>query len=74
MIPKVGKADRTSPRLWIPIAPLSCIGKGFERTVARRIACTAMTQKILSPQHGSVLPKRSATDLTAAFTHDTEAA
>ena len=33
-----------------------------------------MTHKILSPQHGGALPKRSAIDLTAAFTHDTEAA
>jgi hypothetical protein len=33
-----------------------------------------MTHKILSPQHGGALPKRSAADLTAAFTHDTEAA
>jgi hypothetical protein len=74
MIPKVGKKDRTSPRSWRPIALLSCIGKGLERTVARRIAWTAMTHKILSPHHGGALPKRSAIDLTAAFTHDTEAA
>ena len=74
MIPKVGKTDRSSPRSWRPIALLSCIGKGLERTVARRIAWTAMTHKILSPQHGGALPKRSAADLTAAFTHDTEAA
>ena len=33
-----------------------------------------MTHKILSSQHGGALPKRSAVDLTAAFTHDTEAA
>ena len=33
-----------------------------------------MTRRILSPQHGGALPKRSAADLTAAFTHDTEAA
>lgn len=74
MIPKTGKTDQTSPRSWRPIALLSCIGKGLERTVARRIAWTAMTHKILSPQHGGALPKRSAADLTAAFTHDTEAA
>ena len=37
MIPKTGKTDRTSPRSWRPIALLSCIGKGLERTVARRI-------------------------------------
>ena len=33
-----------------------------------------MTHKILSPQHRGALPKRSAANLTAAFTHDTEAA
>jgi hypothetical protein len=50
MIPKTGKTDRTSPCSWRLIALLSCIGKGLERTVARRIAWTAMTHKILSPQ------------------------
>jgi hypothetical protein len=73
MIPKVGKKDWTSPRSWRPIELLSCIGKGLETTVVRRIAWTAMTHNILSPQHGGALPKRSAADLTAAFTHDTEA-
>jgi hypothetical protein len=70
MIPKPGKTDRASPRSWRSIALLSCIGKGLERTVARRIAWTTMTHKVLSPQHGGALPKRSAAD----FTHDTEAA
>ena len=42
--------------------------------MARRIAWTAITHKILSPQHRGALPKRSAANLTAAFTHDTEAA
>lgn len=35
---------------------------------------TAMQHGPLSPQHGGALPKRSASDLTAAFTHDVEAA
>ena len=35
---------------------------------------TAMQHELLSPQHGGALPKRSAADLTAAFTHDVEAA
>ena len=38
MIPKVGKKDKTSVRSWRPIALLSCLGKGLERTIARRIA------------------------------------
>lgn len=70
----MGKTGRTSPRSWRLIALLSCIGKGLERTVARRIACTAMTPKIFSPQHGGALLKRSTADPTAVFTYDTEAA
>jgi ribonuclease HI len=74
MLPKVGKKDKTSPRSWRPIALLSCLSKGLERIVARRIAWTALTAGLLSPQHGGALPKRSAMDLAAAFTHDVEAA
>ena len=74
MITKVGKRDKTSPRSWRPIALLSCLGKGLERVLARRIAWTAMKHGILSPQHGGALPKRSAMDLAAAFTHDVEKA
>ena len=33
-----------------------------------------MQHELLSPQHRGALPKRSAADLTAAFTHDVEAA
>ena len=33
-----------------------------------------MTFGVLSPQHGGALPKRSAMDLVAAFTHDVEKA
>jgi hypothetical protein len=74
MILKVGKKDRTSPRSMRPIALLSCLGKGLERVVARRLAWTAMTHKILSPQHVGALPKRSAMDLLASFTHNTQRA
>ena len=74
MLPKTGKRDKTSPRAWRPIALLSCLGKGLERIVARRLAWTALTSNILSPQHGGAMPKRSATDLAAALTHDIELA
>jgi ribonuclease HI len=74
MLPKVGKKDKTSVRSWRPIALLSCISKGLERVIARRIAWTALTNGILSPQHGGALPKRSAMDLVACFTHDVESA
>ena len=42
--------------------------------MAKRIAWIALTQGLLSPQHGGALPKRSATDLVASFVHDAEAA
>lgn len=74
MMPKVGKKDKSSVRSWRPIALLSCVAKGLERIIARRIAWTALTQGMLSPQHGGALPRRSAMDLAAAFTHDVEAA
>ncbi|RAL58040.1 hypothetical protein DID88_009163 [Monilinia fructigena] len=74
MLPKVGKKDRTSVRSWRPIALISCVSKGLERTIARRVAWTALTYGILSPQHGGALPKRSAMDLVACFTHDVELA
>src|SRR5947207_11721832 len=74
MLLKVGKKDKSSVQSWRPIALLSCISKGLERTIARRIAWTALTCGILSPQHGGTLPKRSAMDLIAAFTHDVESA
>ena len=74
MIPKVEKKDKTSFRSWRSIALLSCLGKGLERNVARRIAWTAMTYRVLSPQHGGAPPKRSVMDLIAAFTNDLEKA
>ena len=74
MIPKVGKKDKSSVRSWRPIALLSCISKGFERIISQRIAWTALTHQVLSSQHGGALPKRSAMDLVASFTHDVEKA
>jgi hypothetical protein len=53
---------------------LSCVAKGLERIIAKRVAWTALTSGIISPQHGGALPKRSTMDLVAAFTHDVEAA
>lgn len=75
MIPKVGPGkDPASVRSWRPIALLSCISKGFERILAKRLAWTALTHNILSKQHAGALPKRSAMDLVASLTHDLEAA
>lgn len=75
MIPKVGPGrDRSSVRSWRPIALISCISKGFERILAKRMAWTALTHNILSKQHAGALPKRSAMDLVASLTHDLETA
>lgn len=74
MIPKAGTKDRTSARLMRPIALLSCISKGLERLVARRIATTAITHDVISPQQVGAVPKRSAMDIVAVFTYDVEQA
>jgi hypothetical protein len=74
MIPKAGKKDKSLVRSWRPIALLSCISKGFERVISQRLAWTALTHHVLSNQHGGALPKRSAMDLVASFTHDVEQA
>ena len=75
MIPKVGPGrDRSSVRSWRPIALLSCISKGFERIVAKRLSWTALTHNVFSSQHAGALPRRSAMDLVASLTHDLERA
>lgn len=43
MIPKPNKRDLSSPRSWRPISLLSCIGKGLERLIARRLAFASVT-------------------------------
>ena len=74
MIPKVGKKDKASVRSWRPIALLSCISKGFERVISRRLAWTALIHGVFSNQHRGALLKRSAIDLVASFTHDVKEA
>ncbi|RAL58237.1 hypothetical protein DID88_002284 [Monilinia fructigena] len=74
MLLKAGKRDKTLVRLWRPIALLLCIGKGLERLIARRIFWTAIHYRIISPQHGGALPKRSAVDLVASFVYNVESA
>ncbi|GKU10992.1 unnamed protein product [Fusarium langsethiae] len=74
MIAKPGRRDLTSPRAWRPISLLSCLGKGLERLIARRLAWAAVHYSILHPQQAGALPKRSATDLVAALIHDIEEA
>lgn len=74
MIPKPGKPDYTSFRSYRPIALISCLSKGLERLIARRMSETALLEVLPNPQHFGALPKRSAVDLTTALTHDVEEA
>ncbi|RKK07362.1 hypothetical protein BFJ67_g18308, partial [Fusarium oxysporum f. sp. cepae] len=74
MIAKPGRRDLTTPRAWRPISLLSCLGKGLERLVARRLAWACIHHGVLHPQQAGALPKRSATDLVAALVHDIEEA
>ncbi|KAL9561813.1 hypothetical protein ACKAV7_014075 [Fusarium commune] len=74
MIAKPGRRDLTKPRAWRPISLLSCLGKGLERLIARRLAWAAVHYSVLHPQQAGALPKRSATDLVTALVHDIEEA
>ncbi|KAF4447599.1 reverse transcriptase, partial [Fusarium austroafricanum] len=49
MIAKPGRRDLTSPRAWRPISLLSCLGKGLERLIARRLAWAAVYFGVLHP-------------------------
>ena len=53
---------------------LSCLGKGLERIIARRMATLSIRESLLNPQQFGALPKRSAVDLAACVTHDVERA
>jgi ribonuclease HI len=72
MLRKPDKKNYTDPRAWRPIALLSCIGKGLERLVARRMARIALQHTVISPQQAGALPTRSATDLLACLVHEIE--
>ncbi|CVL09150.1 uncharacterized protein FMAN_15430 [Fusarium mangiferae] len=74
MIAKPGRRDLTEPRAWRPISLLSCLGKGLERLIARRLAWAAIYYNVLHSQQAGALPKRSATDLVTALIHDIEEA
>jgi hypothetical protein len=74
MIPKLSKLDYSDPGAYRPISLLSCLGKGLEQLIARRIAWTIIKCGILAPQHFRALLKRAATNLVAALVHNIEQA
>ena len=73
LVPKKGRDPATS-RAWRPIALLSCLGKGLERLLAKRLAHTALVEGVVSDQHFGPAPGRSATDLVGCLVHDVEKA
>ena len=75
MCPKAGRKRKlTTPKAWRPIALLSCLSKGLERLIARRLSRLAIQHKVLASQHFGALPKRGAVDLVTALVHDIEKA
>ncbi|KJZ69456.1 hypothetical protein HIM_11161 [Hirsutella minnesotensis 3608] len=74
MIAKPGRRDLSTPRAWRPISLLSCLGKGLERLIARRLAWESVCFGVLHSEQAGALPKRSAVDLVAALVHDIEEA
>lgn len=59
ILPKTGKRDRSLPKSYRPIALLSCLGKGLERLIARRISYWALKSEILARDQCSAVRQRS---------------
>jgi hypothetical protein len=57
MIPKLNKRDLSDISAWRPISLLSCLSKGLERAVGRRLAYLAIKYKVLHPNQAGALPK-----------------
>lgn len=74
ILAKSGPRNRSLPKSYRPIALLSCLGKGFERLIARRLSYYALNLGILSRDQCSAVSKRSATDLTTALACDIQQA
>jgi ribonuclease HI len=70
ILPKPGDRDRTLPKSYRPIALLSCLGKGLERLLARRLTYLALHFRILAPDQCGATSRRAATDLTTALYTD----
>ncbi|OWT42476.1 reverse transcriptase [Pochonia chlamydosporia 170] len=74
MIPKLNKRDLCDVSAWRPISLLSCLSKGLERVIGRRLAYLAVKYKVLHANQAGALPKRSATDIVTALVYDVERA
>ena len=74
MLTKPGRRDLTKINSYRPISLLSCLGKGLERLLARRLAYASVQYAVLATTQASALPKRSSLDLVAALVSDIEKA
>jgi hypothetical protein len=72
VIPKPGDRNRTLPKSYRPIALLSCLGKGLERLIGRRLVYLALRNSILARDQCGATSRRAATDLTTALYSDIE--
>ena len=73
LLPKLAR-DLSTAKGWRPISLLSCLGKGLERLVAKRMAWLAIKHRVVPQQLFGALPGRSAVDLVSCVIHDAEAA
>lgn len=72
-LPKAGR-NLSSIKCWRPIALLSCIGKGLERIIAKRMSYLAINSEVVGRQQFGALPKRSEIELVSCVVHDIEEA
>lgn len=70
ILPKSGRRDRSLPSSYRPIALLSCLGKGLERLLARRMSYCASKYEILTQNQCGAIRQRSAVDLKTALICD----
>ncbi|POS87428.1 hypothetical protein EPUL_001522 [Erysiphe pulchra] len=74
LIRKNGERDWTLPNSYRPILLLSCLGKGLERLLARRIAFLAIKNRILGRYQCSGVPMRCTVDFTTTLVTDIQTA
>lgn len=66
--------DPSTVKAWRPISLLSCLGKGLERVIAKRMSYLAIVHSVVGRQQFGALSKRAATDLVSCVVHDIEEA
>ncbi|KAI0999197.1 hypothetical protein K3495_g8999 [Podosphaera aphanis] len=70
ILPKSGERDRSISKSYRPISLLSCLGKGLELLIARRISYWALKRQIIAHGQCSAVGHRTACDLTTALLCD----